>query len=685
MKGTDQSTEFKPPQQRAVRARVKNSPDGASSGETKELHPQECNHVADTKVNFGIQFGSVLEKSDEPQSESAPLHCTESAKEEKPDAHEHETDLVEILTEVKHANVTVETVELSNDFKRTPQDGSALECATSHRSSGAGLEQEGQNKASGPEAQTLQNTPCSTHLLDEDGVGILCGDAEKDKVERQVLKRKGVDTEGVECAGVDTLDENVCFDGETQSEATGETASVEPPLKRRLRRRMGMCGLGDRKKRILLEGQPCRKACTGEEGEEEEVGETDGENHDVLTNDTLEENSVTALMDNEATTEQMLLKQDAGILEDISEGFRKAELTGHYPHDIQDQLSVSVMTNDHDMETSACDNEPDLQRAGTSAGGWTTECSEKHEALSEEEKLQTGNEVTSVSDDVVKEAAEDPNEAPKQVGYVSVGVTEEMLKDSVKVIQEDQIGLEESEMEIGEQCLSVITHDISPSFNSGATDNQDPNVTVHTENEMALECMEHTFTVAPVSTNTAEERYPEKSGAGGQCEHTESQTTAVPESTGPDGGCRSSPEELGRPAAPPAGQEKHMYESMCLLGQDTCDPSLIFTVAEQPVHDLSVTSTELPQYSLVPLSICSVTDSQLNVFASNMELEDQPIPEGTGYQEDATELVCGLIRELSSLNRTVMAAHREMEQLHRGNRPAKPPSRRSYGPRHSEM
>ncbi|KAI9544085.1 hypothetical protein NQZ68_005134 [Dissostichus eleginoides] len=42
-----------------------------------------------------------------------------------------------------------------------------------------------------------------------------------------------------------------------------------------------------------------------------------------------------------------------------------------------------------------------------------------------------------------------------------------------------------------------------------------------------------------------------------------------------------------------------------------------------------------------------------------MEEEDLGSPD----HEDATELICGLIRELSSLNRKVMATHRDLENL----------------------
>ncbi|XP_026887050.2 uncharacterized protein si:ch211-286b5.2 isoform X2 [Electrophorus electricus] len=673
------ATEFKPPQQRAVRV-TRKSNEGATSGETTELHPTTCKHAADTKVNFDFQFGSLLEKSDEPQLEFAPLHCKESAKEEALGAHEQETDtgLVEILPAMKQpTEVTVETVELSNDIKSKPQDRSTLECDTTKQSRGAGLEEEFETKASGPEPQTLQNPPCSAHLLNDPQDNMFCGNAEKNNIEEQVPKSSD-HTKGVVGVTVDTLDEKICFDDETKSQITGETTSVEPPVTKRFRKRMGMCGLGDRKRRLLFEGHSCWKAGEREEG----VGAVDGENIDVLKNDTVEENNISALMDEEATAEQVLLKQDPSFLEDIFEGEGRTPLTGQDLYQVQDQPSVSAMTNDHEIETSASDNEPNLPRTGTNSGGWAMELSKKHQALYEEEKHLSDYEVTEGSGEVVKEMDESPNESAKELSYVSVGVTKEMLEGSVKVTQEGQevlIGLEESKMEIGQHCPPVdVTHSISPSLNQATTDKPDlngPQISMPTEDEMELEFMEHIVTLTV---------FPEMSDAGGRCEHTESPTTAIPENTGHTGVDTSSPDELGGPAAPPADQEKHMH---CLLGQDTCDPSLISDVAKQLVYNLTMTSTELPQEldSSAPLLSCSVDDSQLNIFALHMEQKNQTMPEGSEYQDDATELVCGLIKELSSLNRTVMAAHKEMELLRRSNRPPKPPGRRCYGPRHSEM
>ncbi|KAM9769792.1 uncharacterized protein ACNS7B_005779 [Menidia menidia] len=62
-----------------------------------------------------------------------------------------------------------------------------------------------------------------------------------------------------------------------------------------------------------------------------------------------------------------------------------------------------------------------------------------------------------------------------------------------------------------------------------------------------------------------------------------------------------------------------------------------------------------------------VSDSQLNTIDLNEQEVVQKQEAAASHQglEDASELICGLIRELSSLNRTVMVAHRELENLRR--------------------
>ncbi|XP_034388049.1 uncharacterized protein LOC117730437 [Cyclopterus lumpus] len=67
-------------------------------------------------------------------------------------------------------------------------------------------------------------------------------------------------------------------------------------------------------------------------------------------------------------------------------------------------------------------------------------------------------------------------------------------------------------------------------------------------------------------------------------------------------------------------------------------------------------------------SLDYVSDSQLNTIILSeevlMEREDRDCPD----HEDATDLICGLIRELSTLNRKVMATHRELENRRRSSK-----------------
>ncbi|XP_068448685.1 uncharacterized protein [Clinocottus analis] len=63
-----------------------------------------------------------------------------------------------------------------------------------------------------------------------------------------------------------------------------------------------------------------------------------------------------------------------------------------------------------------------------------------------------------------------------------------------------------------------------------------------------------------------------------------------------------------------------------------------------------------------------VSDSQLNTIILNEEQVEREEDFGSPDHEDATDLICGLIRELSSLNRKVMATHRELENQRRSSK-----------------
>ncbi|KAM7393856.1 hypothetical protein PAMP_020693 [Pampus punctatissimus] len=111
-------------------------------------------------------------------------------------------------------------------------------------------------------------------------------------------------------------------------------------------------------------------------------------------------------------------------------------------------------------------------------------------------------------------------------------------------------------------------------------------------------------------------------------------------------------EELCQAAVTPGGSER----------KRNCGPD------DKPATSSSTMNAEDPQTRDTTGPFGSgcldyVSDSQLNAIVWTEE-----VVMDKDRDEDATDLICGLIRELSSLNRTVMATHREIENLRRGSK-----------------
>ncbi|XP_048870724.1 uncharacterized protein si:ch211-286b5.2 [Brienomyrus brachyistius] len=121
---------------------------------------------------------------------------------------------------------------------------------------------------------------------------------------------------------------------------------------------------------------------------------------------------------------------------------------------------------------------------------------------------------------------------------------------------------------------------------------------------------------------------------------------------------------------PPTGEDQPLPWNHQLIQNISTEPSRPQTHPASAVPD--------PCDVDVPPSVF-LSDSQLNSAVLSEPERDQ----ATGQQQDATHLLCGLVTELSTLNRMVMAAHRELENLRRGKTP-KPPQHRPYCPRRSE-
>ncbi|XP_054896876.1 uncharacterized protein si:ch211-286b5.2 [Poeciliopsis prolifica] len=119
--------------------------------------------------------------------------------------------------------------------------------------------------------------------------------------------------------------------------------------------------------------------------------------------------------------------------------------------------------------------------------------------------------------------------------------------------------------------------------------------------------------------------------------------------------------EEGASFAATQSAELNCEASLAPTAQETsnsCDPN--DAAGPAVVH---TEPTRNPENSSGSGVLNYVSDSQLNNIVFIEEMKEGPDP--LGHLEDATELMCGLIRELSSLNRKVMVAHRELENLRR--------------------
>ncbi|KAG7316087.1 hypothetical protein KOW79_020953 [Hemibagrus wyckioides] len=646
---------------------------------------------------------------------------------EPADVQEIDTDLIVVLPEEIQCSVTTtETEELCTDIKNEPQDQKDLEGAIIKF-----LGDLDETKATSS-PQSSPNPSPSLHVNRDD--------LPFQEIEENSMDPKARDDHAERLS--DTIlehTEETCFSSEIQSQATEETEPLEPPAKKRLKRRMGMCGLGDRKKKLLFDGRHCRQGLLGRQREEralkgnevvqhlyntvlesdgttpmdherttgpackendEEVlkasekhgaavmdddrttGEAEKEDRyntskctvlmndeanadespkeytDVLKKGTSEENHGTVNMDDKGTAEQVVFMLDP--LEDTSTGMGQALpslTTGTNLNMIQDELSGPAAPSDHQMEPATCGEEPNFPGTEMTNSGQDMEFNMKHEVQCERQTHHTDNKVHEDPDEIAAEV-----EVAHEVSGGTTCAEIEVSEDSVmvtKVVQAVQTGLEECEIEIEEKH--------PPNF--AATEKHEPNSPdLSRSTEKGLDHM------GILEVTSTYETQNEK----GQGENDQS-ATAVYEGMDRSGGDAEDFKEISEPLAPPTGQELHMHNAR--------DTTVTPTVGEQQVCNPTLTSvaSELPQeadLSDQPL-LYSMTDSQIHKIALSMELEDQPDPEDCDQQEDASELVCGLIRELSSLNRTVMAAHREMELLRRG-KPPKAPNRRHCGLPHPE-
>ncbi|XP_070782438.1 uncharacterized protein [Enoplosus armatus] len=177
-----------------------------------------------------------------------------------------------------------------------------------------------------------------------------------------------------------------------------------------------------------------------------------------------------------------------------------------------------------------------------------------------------------------------------------------------------------------------------------------------TPNEENLDAIKAALLQANSVTKTRDEKKEELTGDAGDGVGAEAGASSIDTRSG---GFNCGSVELCGAAVTPGGSDR----------KDSCDP------ADKPCAGPSAMNAEPPQTrdDTDPFGsgyLDYVSDSQLNTIALIEEevMEREEDLGSSDCHEDATDLICGLIRELSSLNQNVMATHRELENLRRSSK-----------------
>ncbi|XP_039540441.1 uncharacterized protein si:ch211-286b5.2 [Pimephales promelas] len=415
---------------------------------------------------------------------------------------------------------------------------------------------------------------------------------------------------------------------------------ADPLVKRKIRKRMGMCRLGDRKK--MLKEQPTSGNVFGE-GLENKAGQD------------IKEDSVMMVSDDLKKDGSISLEEFSGCsfptscpLEDIPE------------LEIQEepelQALVECMSSEQEITHETHHTLPSRANSGDPLEDIETErveCSNNKSNIREDNKPEMCDDIiTEIGTEVTDEVCQESTDVSTQDAIVMEGpleVLKETNEESASTAEVadhfEELVVRGNEMEVEECCPSELDMN---TFISGQTNEECVELTDIAINETVSalpvideikdksESLDCTLVAASETAETTE-----------NCEET----------------CMWS---LSSPTAPPCGEDKYVQS----VSERDGLPSETHKPHPSPAEP----------YPSSPLSIHSVTDSQLNNIP--LSLEDFPMVEDTCDLEDATDRVCGLIRDLASLNQIVRDAHRKIGFLQQAKKPARPPFRSMYGPQH---
>nr|XP_046189885.1 cyclic nucleotide-gated cation channel beta-1 [Oncorhynchus gorbuscha]XP_046189886.1 cyclic nucleotide-gated cation channel beta-1 [Oncorhynchus gorbuscha]XP_046189888.1 cyclic nucleotide-gated cation channel beta-1 [Oncorhynchus gorbuscha]XP_046189889.1 cyclic nucleotide-gated cation channel beta-1 [Oncorhynchus gorbuscha] len=615
-----QTTSFTPPQPRSLRSRKRKcsdeSEESAPSGETVEAQPSHPEQQ-DTE-------GTVLNTTSPPKDLHCPLTaCTthpsqQANKAGDTTAPKQEGDPVEespVVTGFEGEQVIGGAVEGAGTEESVPTNQDGGDSVESSVKDDEGREEEDIKTQSflsfPPHPLTVAQPQPQPSLLPSKEVNVGDGDSQTDKEEEQCgEKNPKPNTEELDSEQQEAIDDRgVCLGGGREGPPVEEDRSVEEPVKKR-RRRMGMCGLGERERRGIEEQwQKERKSVTegGREGEE-------------------------MVLVRKAEEEKVEKEREEDIGQSGDSGGGCANL-------------VAV-----EGTTAASSSDPSLLSFNSPSAplGRTTE-QRKEEEKEEGEKLD-----------------EEQHADPSEVAYSGTEqVTGEGLRTGLEVdpLSEQPVVLVEEELD---------TEGVVEKNQEGDRGGCGSNEPEESPPRAPTPSSTTTPTSIPLEAGTEREH------------HGEVQSSPTQREGGAEDGAGTvalilSPADRGESTMPPTtkpgpGREGHNQAPVTPGGSEENNHSTTPDLTRDN-DDAAV----VDPFGVLPLD--DVSDSQLNTITLT-EKEEEEKEEG---HEDATELVCGLIRELSYLNRVVMATHRELESLRRGNKTARPPPRRVFPPRRSEI
>ncbi|XP_071246039.1 histone-lysine N-methyltransferase SETD1B-like isoform X2 [Salvelinus alpinus] len=627
-----QTTSFTPPQPRSLRSRKRKcsdeSEESAPSGEAVEAQPSHLEQ--DTE-------GTVLNTTSPPKDPHRPLTaCTthpsqQANKAGDTTAPKQEGDPVEespvvpgfegeqaIGGAVEGAG-TEESVPTNQDGGDSPQEDHSVESSVKDDE---GREEEDIKTQSflsfPPHPLTVAQPQPQPSLLPSKEVNVGDGDSQTDNEEE-------LDSEQQEAID----DRGVSLGGGREGPPVEEDRSVEEPVKKR-RRRMGMCGLGERERErrrgIEEQWQKERKSATegGREGEEMVLGR-------------------------KAEEEKVEKERE----EDIGQS---GDSGGGCDNLVAVEGTTAASSSDPSLLSFI---PPSAPLGSTTEQGKKEKEEEKEEGEKlDEEQLQSGGEASHAD--------------PSEVAYSGTEqVTGEGLRTGLEV---DPLGSEQPVVLVEEQLDTEGVVEKNQEGDRGGCGSNEPE--------------ESPLRAPTPSSTTTSTSIPLEAGAERE-HHGEVQSSPTQRERGAEDGAGTGtvvdpralilvPADRGESTMPPPtkpgpGREGHNQAAVTPGGSEENNHST--------TPDLTRDDDDAVVDPFGALALDYVSDSQLNTITLT-EKEEEEKEEG---HEDATELVCGLIRELSYLNRVVMATHRELESLRRGNKTARPPPRRVFPPRRSEI